>query len=206
MIVILDYGVGNLTSIKNMMKKAGCEAVISADPEIISKAEKLILSGVGSFDHGISNLKSASFFNILEEMVMIKKTPVLGVCLGAQLMAESSEEGNLSGLNWIPGNVIRFKKEEVEKQSLKIPHMGWSEISIQKNSLLFRDMYPDSRFYFVHSYHWVCSNADDELVRANYGYDFTAGIEHENIAGVQFHPEKSHKYGLRLFENFIKYF
>jgi glutamine amidotransferase len=206
MIVIIDYGVGNLSSIKNMMKKAGCEAVISSDPEIISSAEKLILPGVGSFDHGISSLKSASFFNVLEEKVMIKRTPVLGVCLGAQLMAESSEEGNLPGLNWIEGNVIRFKKEQVEKLSLKIPHMGWAEIYIQKNSNLFRDMYPDSRFYFVHSYHWVCSNANDVLVSANYGYDFTAGIEHGNIAGVQFHPEKSHKYGLRLFENFIKYF
>jgi glutamine amidotransferase len=205
MIIIIDYGVGNLTSIKNMIKRCGAEAEISSSPEKIAQADKFILPGVGSFDHGITNLRAAPYFSIFEKKILAEKKAVLGICLGAQLLSASSEEGNLPGLNWIPGKVIRFQKEKMQ-QDLKIPHMGWSDILLKKRSPLFTDLEKAARFYFVHAYHWVCSFAEDELVTASYGYEFTAGVERENIIGVQFHPEKSHSFGMKLFENFIRYY
>jgi glutamine amidotransferase len=206
MIVIVDYGTGNLTSIKNMLKKCGADVIISDDVNDISAADKYILPGVGSFDHGISNLRSAKYFTVFQEKVLKKGTPVLGVCLGAQLLAESSEEGSLPGLGWISGKVVRFDQSIVSLEKLKVPHMGWSEVELKKESHIFYDMYLNPRFYFVHSYHWVCSNKEDELMTADYGYTFTAGVEKSNIIGVQFHPEKSHKYGLRLYENFLRFY
>jgi glutamine amidotransferase len=187
-----------------MLKKIGVKAKISRDESDIALASKLILPGVGSFDHGIENLRSARYFSTLERQVLINKTPILGVCLGVQLFAERSEEGVLPGLGWIKGSVVKFDSEKVRNASLKIPHMGWAEINLKKKSMLFADMFPDPRFYFVHSYHFLCSNQDDELLTAHYGYEFTAGVESTNIVGVQFHPEKSHKYGMRLYENFVK--
>ncbi|WP_298938882.1 imidazole glycerol phosphate synthase subunit HisH, partial [uncultured Dysgonomonas sp.] len=165
MIIILDYGVGNLTSIKKMLTRCGAEAIISKCPKQIADADKYILPGVGSFDHGISNLKSAEYFQILEKKILEEKKPILGVCLGMQLIAGSSEEGTLPGLNWLPGNVIRFKKEKIGDK-LKIPNMGWSDVSIKKPSRIFTDMVNQPRFYFVHSYHWECTNVEDELVTA----------------------------------------
>jgi glutamine amidotransferase len=203
MIIIVDYGVGNLTSIKNMLKKAGSESVISADAVKISDATKLILPGVGAFDTGITNLKSAPYFEVLKRKILDEKTPVLCICLGFQLLTNSSEEGNLPGLGWIKGKVTRFKPANMQNGSLKIPHMGWSDITFKKQTPLVTDMPVDSRCYFVHSYHVQCENPADELISSEYGYTFTAGIQRENIMGVQFHPEKSHKYGLKLFENFI---
>jgi len=205
MIVIIDYGVGNLTSIKNMIKKCGSDAVISSDVNLIASATKFILPGVGSFDYGIENLKKAPFFSSLQERILQNKIPVLGVCLGAQLLLESSEEGSQPGLGWIKGSVKRFDKGKFNEE-LKIPHMGWSEVKITKDSDLFRDMYADPRFYFVHSYHIICNDQHDELLTCKYGYTFTAGIERGNILGVQFHPEKSHKYGMKLYENFIRFY
>ncbi len=203
-IVILDYGVGNLVSIKNMLKSCGVDAVITNDPGMVAAGHKYILPGVGAFDYGISNLRSAPYFSILESRVLKEKVPVLGVCLGAQLLAGSSEEGALPGLNWIPGKVIRFGKERMSEHNLKVPHMGWSEVNIKKSSRLFEKMPDSPRFYFVHSYHWVCERWQDELITSVYGYEFTAGVERENIIGVQFHPEKSHKFGRKLYENFAK--
>ena len=204
MIVIIDYGVGNLSSIKNMLRKCGFESEVSSDPAVVASASHLILPGVGSFDHGIANLRAAPYFEVLSDKVLVQRTPFLGVCLGAQLLADSSEEGVLPGLGWIKGRVVRFDKEKMAKSNLKVPHMGWAEVQKKKNSPVFNDMYPDPRFYFVHSYHWVCDDISSELVSATYGYEFTAGVEQGNILGVQFHPEKSHKYGMRLYENFIR--
>lgn len=202
MIVVIDYNVGNLTSITNMLKRCGVDARISNQQEHILRASKFILPGVGSFDHGISNLRAAPYFDLLNSRVLEEKVPIMGVCLGAQLMASYSEEGGLPGLNWIPGSVIRFDDKRLNG-ALKIPHMGWAEIALKKKSSLFNNMPSEPRFYFVHSFHWQCDFQSDVLASAYHGYEFTAAVEHENMIGVQFHPEKSHKFGLKLYENFL---
>lgn len=205
MIVILNYNIGNLSSIKNMLKKGGItDVLISDNPEDINKADKLILPGVGHFDYGMSQLRNTLFFDLMNKRVLEDKVPVLGVCLGAQLLTESSEEGSEKGLGWIKAKTRRFQTQKMAT-ALKVPHMGWSDVHIQKQSRLFEGMEKEeNRFYFVHTYHVVCEDATDELVRTHYGYDFTAGIERENVVGVQFHPEKSHKFGMRLLYNFAK--
>jgi glutamine amidotransferase len=205
MLTIVDYGVGNLASIRNMLKKIGVDAMISSKKEDIMAADKLILPGVGAFDTCAEKLKESGLLATLEEKVIHQKTPVLGVCVGMQLLTEGSEEGNLPGLGWIKGRIVKFKQEKLPA-SLKIPHMGWREVKVNKTSRLFKEMFDDPRFYFVHSYHPELTNNSDALVSADYGYTFTAGMEHENVMGVQFHPEKSHKFGMKLLENFVKYY
>ena len=204
MLTIVDYGVGNLASIKNMLKKAGQGALISSREEDILSAEKLILPGVGAFDTCVEKLQGSGLLDAISKKALEEKVPVLGVCVGLQLLTQGSEEGKLPGLGWIRGTVVRFK-QELLPPDLKIPHMGWTDVEICKPSKLLDGMYEDPRFYFVHSYHLQIEDREDALVEATYGYKFTAGVERGNIMGVQFHPEKSHKFGLRLFENFIKY-
>ena len=201
MIVVIDYNMGNTGSIVNMIKKAGGEAVISSEPEQIENAEKLILPGVGAFDAGMQNLAKLGFINILRKKVTEQKTPILGICLGLQLVTERSEEGILPGLGLVDASTVRFR---FVSNSLRIPHMGWNSLVVRKESPLFYDMYPDSVFYFVHSYHVVCNNAEDILSTTNYGYDFVSSLQSGNIFGTQFHPEKSHKYGLKLMKNFVE--
>jgi len=201
MIAILDYGTGNLASIKNMLKKAGAEAMITNDKNTISSATKLILPGVGSFDNCAAKLKESGLVEILEELVFTKKIPVLGICVGMQLMTEGSEEGRLPGLGWIKGNCVRFKTPPGSE--LKIPHMGWMDVNISRPSKLVEGLDEEPRFYFVHSYHVALADPADELLSADHGYRYTAALEHENLLGVQFHPEKSHKFGMKLFQNFI---
>ena len=201
MITIIDYGIGNLGSIKNMLKKAGVKSRISSTEEEIGEAEKLILPGVGAFDYGMSQLRNAVYFDTLNKRVQEDKIPVLGICLGAQLLTEGSEEGELPGLGWIKGRTIKFREEKMDDK-LKVPHMGWNEVETKKESRLFEDMYEEPRFYFVHTYHIKCEEERYVLVLSCYGYDFLAGVENENVVGVQFHPEKSHKYGLKLLTNF----
>jgi glutamine amidotransferase len=204
MITVVDYGVGNLASIRNMFKKAGADVLISSDPSEIAAADKLILPGVGAFDTCVQKLQGSGLLDTINKRVLTDKVPVLGVCVGLQLLTQGSEEGNLPGLGWIRGSVVKFKQALLPPE-LKIPHMGWTDVEISKPSPLFENMYEDPRFYFVHSYHLQIDNPEDALVKATYGYTFVAGVERENIMGVQFHPEKSHKFGLRLFENFIRY-
>lgn len=201
MITIIDYGVGNLSSIKNMLKRIGVAAEITNDVAAIAAAEKLILPGVGHFNYGMEQLHKSGLVGILNERVLEKKVPILGICLGVQLLTQSSEEGTAHGLGWIAGKTIAFDKTKLQPQQ-KIPHMGWSDVSNYQQSKLFTNMPDEPRFYFVHSYHLALENQTDVLVTANYGYAFTAGIEHDNILGVQFHPEKSHKFGMKLLENF----
>lgn len=203
MITIVDYGTGNLASIANMLKKIGQTSVITSDAGTIAAAQKLILPGVGAFDTGIGNLQKLRLIDILNRKALKEKIPVLGICLGAQLLMDSSEEGVLPGLGWINGRVLRFRTGQAEKP-FKVPHMSWNFVEPQKPSRLFDGMYDDPRFYFVHSYHFSPDDRQDILSETVYGYTFASGIEKENIAGVQFHPEKSHKYGMRLLQNFAE--
>ena len=200
MITIIDYGMGNLGSIINMLGKIGVEAVSTSKIEDIEKARKIILPGVGSFDTAINNLNKLGLMTVLNKKVTEERIPTLGLCLGMQLLTEKSEEGKLPGLGWIRGRTIRFKFED----NLKIPHMGWNTINIKKRSPLLRGLDNGSRFYFVHSYHLVCDDEKDILATADYGYEFPTVVERKNVLGVQFHPEKSHKFGMKLLENFAK--
>jgi len=199
-IVIIDYGLGNLGSMFNMLKKIGVHAIISADHEIIKEAKKLILPGIGSFDTGMSNLEARDLIPILKKQVLEKHVPILGVCLGMQLLSKRSEEGVLPGLSWIDAETIRFRFGEQLKY-LKIPHMGWNTVRVCKETSLFNGIGQDPRFYFVQSYHVVCENEADILTKTEYGYEFVSAFVHDNITGVQFHPEKSHKFGMNFLRN-----
>lgn len=205
MVTIVDYGVGNLSSIQNMFKKIGIEVAITSNSHLIEKAEKIILPGVGAFDTCMTKLNESGLQPVLSKMVLQKKTPILGVCVGLQMLFEKSEEGLLPGLGWIKGTVVRFQRERMDKD-LKIPHMGWTEVAKAKPSRLLEGADEEQRFYFVHSFHAHPKNTADILLVANYGYQFTAAVERENIIGVQFHPEKSHRFGMKLLENFAKYY
>lgn len=203
MIIIIDYGIGNLGSIQNMLKKIGSESAISSDVSEIKKADKLILPGVGAFDNGMENLKKMKLIPVLNEKILINKTPILCICLGMQLLSKKSEEGRLPGLGWIDAETVKFKFDN-QQIGLKIPHMGWNTISIKKRSMFFERIEDEARFYFVHSYHVVCSDKQNILAETNYGFDFVSSIEKDNIIGVQFHPEKSHKFGMKLLKNFVE--
>ena len=205
MIVVVDYGMGNLGSIMNMLKKVEAKALLSSDIAEIEKADKLILPGVGSFDAGMNNLSTLGLIPILNKKVIEDRTPILGICLGMQLLTKRSEEGNLPGLGWIDAETVRFKFDDVQGMKNKIPHMGWNTVELVKASKLFNDMYPEPRFYFVHSYHVRCNREEDILTKTFYGYYFISSIVVGNIAGVQFHPEKSHKFGMKLLGNFASF-
>ena len=177
MIVIINYGLGNLGSILTMLKRAGAvNTIISSDLNDIQKASKLILPGVGAFDKAMENLKQGNYVDILNEKVLKKKTPCLGICLGMQILFEKSEEGKLPGLGWMKGDVIKFKFKN-NNTHLKIPHMGWNEARQRKISHIFVEMFDENRFYFVHSYHVNCAEKSDILLTTNYGYEFTSGVQ-----------------------------
>lgn len=205
MITIIDYGVGNIGSITNMLKKVGVESVTTSDPRELEQAEKIILCGVGAFDDGVRNLEQKGLVPVLKQKVLEQKTPILGICLGMQLFTERSEEGSLSGLGFVKGGAWRFNFNGIaSERPLRIPHMGWNEVKEKKASRLLEGMYEEPRFYFVHSYYVKPEDGADTLLEAQYGIPFAAAFEKENILGVQFHPEKSHKFGIRLFENFVR--
>jgi len=202
MIVIVDYGLGNLASVVNMFKKAGIKNVcISRDEKIIAFASKLVLPGVGSFDAGMNNLEDSNLIPLLNKKVFEDKTPILGICLGMQLLTKRSEEGVKSGLGWIDAETVKFNLDSSLK--LKVPHMGWSYITLQKSNALIDDNCK-SRFYFVHSYYVKCFDQSQSLATSHFGNDFTCMVMKDNIYGAQFHPEKSLKFGMKLFENFSK--
>lgn len=203
MIVIIDYGVGNLGSILNMLKRIGEPAIISSNINDIQNASKLILPGVGAFDYGMEQLGKYDLIGVLNEKVLIGKTCILGICLGAQLLAQKSEEGEKKGLGWIDMEVVRFNNDKMPVD-LKIPHMGWNDINTKKESPLFKGMHEEPRFYFVHSYHLMLKESDVILTTTQYGYEFVSAIEKDNIIGVQFHPEKSHKFGMKFLKNFVE--
>lgn len=203
MIVIVDYGVGNLGSIKNMFKKAGFKAEASSDPAIIRAAEKLILPGVGAFDAAMRKFRETGLVSVVGELVLEKRIPVLGLCVGLQLMSKGSEEGTEAGLGWFDAETIRFKFD-AEHAHLKIPHMGWNEIRICREHPLVAGLPADSRFYFVHSYHVVAKDTETVLAETEYGVNIHSILGKGNIVGAQFHPEKSHKFGLQLLKNFAE--
>lgn len=203
MIAIINYGMGNPGSIYNMLKKIGHEAIVTSNSEDVMKAGKLILPGVGAFDNGMNNLKTSGLFEVLNSKVLKDKTPILGICLGMQLFGLKSEEGKVAGLGWINAETVRFKFSE-ENSDLKIPHMGWNNVILKRDSEIYKDMPEDSRFYFVHSYHFVCNDEKDVVAKTSHGYEFNSIVQKENIYGVQFHPEKSHKYGMKLLRNFVE--
>jgi imidazole glycerol-phosphate synthase subunit HisH len=200
MITIIDYGMGNLGSIENMIKKIGVETEITNDIEVIGRAEKIILPGVGAFDKAMENLQLLNLINVLNNKALVDKVPLLGICLGMQLLAKSSSEGKKKGLGWIDAQVLKFDIDA----SYKVPHMGWNITVQKKESDLFSNMYKNPRFYYVHSYYFACNNIEDRLTETNYGGEFTSSVNKGNIYGVQFHPEKSHKFGMKLLENFAK--
>jgi glutamine amidotransferase len=201
MIVVIDYDMGNVGSVINMLKKVGAEARLSQGPQDLWDAEKLVLPGVGAFDDGMANLARLGYLSALNRLVIAEKRPILGVCLGMQLLTRQSEEGKLPGLGWIAADTIRFRFPS-EGSVLKIPHMGWNFVRPRAGSKFFPAESVDERFYFVHSYHVVCDQPEDMLATTEYGYEFTSAIQRKNIVGTQFHPEKSHRYGMAFYSRF----
>lgn len=201
MIAVINYGMGNAGSIFNMLKKIGAEAVITNKKEEIKRANKIILPGVGTFDNGMLNLHDLGIVETIKTEVLEKKKPFLGICLGMQLLGRRSEEGREEGLNLIPFESKKFSFDS--SLNLKVPHMGWNIVKFNMNDPLFTDIKGTQRYYFVHSYHAICDLAENSLISCDYGYEFTAAVKKDNIYGVQFHPEKSHKFGMKLMENFV---
>lgn len=204
MITIVDYGMGNLGSIKNMFKYIGVDAIIESDIDKIKNASKILLPGVGSFDTAMKKINETDLKEVLNEKALKEQIPVLGICLGMQLLTNSSEEGALSGLGWIDAETMSFK-DRIAK-SYRVPHMGWNLVKKSNESLLTNgfEEFDETRFYFVHSYFVKVKNEDNSILKANYGKEFDCAIQKDNIFGAQFHPEKSHKFGMKLFENFAR--
>ena len=198
MVTIVDYGMGNLGSIKNMFKRIGVSTVLAADLEAIEKSDKLVLPGVGNFDQAMKRINSSDLRKILDRKALVERIPILGICLGMQLLTQSSEEGTLLGLGWIKAVTRRFPKTS----KLKVPHMGWNIVSPVRESPISKNLPDEIRFYFVHSFYVHVENEEDSILKAHYGINFDAAIQHGNIFGAQFHPEKSHKFGMQFLTNF----
>lgn len=201
-LVIVDYGMGNLNSVKKVMDRLKVECVISSDPIAVRDSQKIILPGVGHFAKAMDNLAKMTLIDSLHEAVLEKKKPLLGICLGMQLLAKSSEEGDAEGLGWLDAEVVRF--DVSDKLKFKIPHMGWNRISFNKESRLLKNIPDMSQFYFVHSYHIKLGNRADSLCETDFDYVFSSAVEKDNIFGVQFHPEKSHDAGAQMLKNFVE--
>lgn len=201
MIVVVDYGMGNLRSVQKAFERLGLSALITNELDKIGNATKIILPGVGHFAHGMQNLNKSGISDVLKKEVLINKKPILGICLGMQLLTGFSEEGNIDGLGFIEARTLRFP---LMTNEYKIPHMGWNDISPVNVSPLTSQIDRKSQMYFVHSYYVKCKNEADVLFRTDYGISFDSGFSNENIIGFQFHPEKSHKPGLQLIANFSK--
>ena len=202
MIGIVDYGAGNVGSILNMLNRLGQDSKIVSCPEDIVSASKLILPGVGHFKHGMDMLNLSNFKEALTESVLVNKIPILGICLGAQLMTKSSEEGNVKGLGWLDAEVKRFNVSLMD-QKLPVPHMGWNKVIVNEENNLSKSINESSKYYFVHSYHMKANDPSQIMLSTHYGYEFTSAMCHENVYALQFHPEKSHVHGLKIFQDFI---
>lgn len=201
MIVIIDYGMGNLGSILNMCRYLDIEAKISRDLNEISEASRIILPGVGSFDAAMQRIKNDGIDEILNKSVLELGTPLMGICLGMQLLTKKSEEGNLEGLGWIDAETINFP----QGSEFKVPHVGWNLSSPNSEHAILKNLYPEPRYYFVHSYYVRTHKEENSLMKTDYGITFDSAIIKDNIFGFQFHPEKSHKYGMQILKNFSEY-
>ncbi len=196
---------GNLGSVANMFKKVGAQSKVSSDLEEIEQADKILLPGVGAFDKAMQCISDAGMLPVLNKKALEDKVPILGICLGMQLLTNSSDEGQLSGLGWVPAKTHSFKTKFQELGLLKnyrVPHMGWNTVKVNEGCSITSDFSDESRFYFVHSYYVKCEDDTNSMLKTNYGFDFDAGIVKGNIYGAQFHPEKSHKFGMKLLDNF----
>lgn len=202
MIAIIDYGLGNVRAFANVYTKLNIPFIIAKNTKELEKSHKIIVPGVGSFDYAMNLLEKSGMKELLNDMVQKCNVPVLGVCVGMQMMATSSEEGICPGLGWIDGQVKKFQTSS--SQPINVPHMGWNNISPVINSGLMDGLSSESRFYFLHSYYFNCENEEPVLASTHYGNEFTCAIHRKNVYGVQFHPEKSHRWGEKLLENFAR--
>jgi glutamine amidotransferase len=202
MIVIPNAGIGNVKSVANMLSRVGTQALVSDQPTDLRNAHKIVLAGVGAFDAGMQALSAGGWVEQLQEAVRVRKVPVLGICLGMQLLCKGSEEGTIPGLSWVDATVMRFDAKEFP--NIKVPHMGWNTIDVKKTNDIIPVDEPDQRYYFAHSYHVVCEDGNNLVATVNYGNTVAAVIQNENVFGVQFHPEKSHRFGMHLLANFLK--
>jgi len=203
MITIIDYGLGNVLAFANVYKRLNIATAVAKGPADLRAATKLILPGVGAFDHAMELLQRSGMRETLDEMVLSRSVPVLGVCVGMQILAARSEEGRLQGLGWVDGDVRKFDVASF-RQRTHLPHMGWNDVKPVRSSALFAGLETDARFYFLHSYYFHCARREEVLAEADYGTTFSCAIEANRIYGVQFHPEKSHRYGVRLLKNFAE--
>ena len=203
MITIVDYGSGNIKAISNIYDSLKIQYSIASAPKQLKNAKRIILPGVGSFDHCMQKLNQSGLKELLNKKVLVEKTPVLGICIGLHLMAEKSEEGNCSGLGWIKGEVKKFDKKYIINKP-KTPHMGWNTVKVKNKFELFNGINFDKGFYFIHSYYIEPLNKDNIMTTTEYGKVFVSGICSSNIYAVQFHPEKSHSNGIRLLKNFTE--
>ena len=201
MITIINYGSGNISAIANVYKRINVPYQIADKPGDVEGAEKIILPGVGAFDETMSILDQSGFRAALDKEVLINKVPVMGICVGMQILARRSEEGILPGLGWINGEVKKIDKSLIVQRP-KVPHLGWNSIKVLKNTSLFEGIDTETGFYFLHSYYFDCFEKEDVLTETMYGTNFASAVNHENIYGVQFHPEKSHQNGVNLLKNF----
>ena len=201
MITIIDYGVGNVLAFQNVFKRLSIPSKIAKCENDLMGSSKLILPGVGHFDYTMSQLNNSGMRDRLDELVLKEKIPVIGICVGMQMMAKKSDEGTLDGLCWIDANVKKFDEATINHHT-KLPHIGWNDVKPNENHPLFKGLEQQAIFYFLHSYYFKCSNEENSISKTDYGINFSSSIQHDNIYGIQFHPEKSHSYGERLLKNF----
>jgi glutamine amidotransferase len=201
MIAIVDHGMGNLGSVQNMLRKLGVDSTRTMDPDEIRAADRIILAGIGAFDGAMARLEELGLVDVLNEQVLDRRVPVLGVCLGMQLMAHRSDEGQLGGFGWINATVEAFTFDDGAR--LPTPHMGWEVVTPRRESPLLPDDGTERRFYFSHGYHLVCNDDADVAATATYGYPFAAAVHRRNVLGTQFHPEKSHAFGMDVYRRFV---
>lgn len=204
MIKIIDYGVGNLNSVKKILYRINLNSEICSSPEYLKNSSVIILPGVGNFENAIGKLESLGFVETLNHLIIKEKKIILGICLGMQLFFERSEESSRPGFSWVSGSVKKFNFENIpRKLRLKTPHMGWNSVKFLSKKFLIKNLDEDPRFYFANSYHVVCKDKEDVVANTEYGYEFCSIINKNNIWGVQFHPEKSHKFGINFLKNFF---
>ena len=203
MITIIDYGVGNVFAFQNVFNRLNIPSKIAKSVDDLISASKLILPGVGHFDYAMSQLNKSGMRDRLDELVLIEKIPVIGICVGMQMMAHKSDEGTLDGLCWIDACVKKFDEATINHHT-KLPHMGWNDVIPIKNHPLYKGLEQEAIFYFLHSFYFKCSNQKNSISKTDYGINFSSSVQQDNVYGIQFHPEKSHSYGERLLENFAK--